>query len=45
MFMHFHSALTTFEQQNHVVVEEFGAEIIPLIGVRFVQKFKSDVLT
>ena len=37
--MNFHSALGTFQPQNHVVVEHCGAENIPLVSGRLVSFF------
>ena len=34
--MHFHNGLATFEHQNYAVVEQFGAENVPVLGGRLV---------
>ena len=35
--MQFHSALATFEPQNHVVVKQIGAKIKSLVSGRLLQ--------
>ena len=36
--MRFHCALATFDPQDHVVVEQVGAEDVPLMSGRLVRK-------